>query len=221
MEHTETEFDEQYHEAEDAYRQSVFPLHDKERRLQEMIRGDVSLSEEERQKRYLSGYTQIETEFEQLANDHGRAYFEDRRTLEKTLYEGTGDKFGEYLASMADKPDEKLPEILSAAQRSKQPDLARAVAAVAHERNLFGVFQKWADSEPETADALARLRSLPDEDRFRTRTLALKPPRADMAALTPTHEDRERARQEAAVEAAPREAFFGPAVPRQVGGRFS
>jgi hypothetical protein len=75
--------------------------------------------------------------------------------------------------------------------------------------------------EPETADALARLRSLPDEDRFRTRTLALKPPRADMAALTPTHEDRERARQEAAVEAAPREAFFGPTVPRQVGSRRS
>ncbi len=218
---TETEFDEQYHEAEDAYRQSVFPLHDKERALQEMIRQDVSLTDEERQKRYLSGYEQIATEFEQLANDHGRAYFEDRRTLEKTIYEGTGEKFGQYLAEMADKPDEKLSEILNAAQRSKQPDLARAVAAGAHERNLFGVFKKWADSEPETADALARLRSLPDEDRFRTRTLALKPPRADMAALTPTHADHESARKAAAMEAAPREAFFGPTVPRQVGSRRS
>ncbi len=69
-----TEFDEKYHEAEDAYRERVFPLHDKERRLQEMIREDVSLTDEERQRQYLSGYKQLEEEFEQLANDHGRAH---------------------------------------------------------------------------------------------------------------------------------------------------
>jgi hypothetical protein len=147
-----------------------------------------------------------------------------RRSLQDGPNPGTVRRRREVedLADLADKPDEKLSEILNTATRSGQPALARAVAAVAHERSLLGVFQKWADSEPETADALARLRSLPDEDRFRTRTLALKPPKADMAALTPAPEDHERARRQAAVEAAPRQAFFGPpAVPRQVGSRRS
>lgn len=225
------EFNEQYHEMEERYRSKVYPLHEQERRLREFLRMDVTMEPEDKQRAYMQGWNEINAKFEELANDFGRRFDNDRLALEEKIHKGTGKAFGEHLASLSSTPDEKLDELLTTAERTGQKDLARAVAATALTRSKFGVaecavFHRWADSDPELADALKRHRTLPPENRFLDRTLAIRPPRADAESLQSTQVDWDLHYEEQRRKEADRNRFFNlpkygsPENPiRQVGGR--
>lgn len=222
---TKREFDEKYLEAEEKYRSKVIPLHHEERALREGLRKDMSLTPEEKQEKYRQGYQRLNEKFEKLANEFGSEFNSDRLALEEKIHAGIGKAFSEHLASLSGVHDERLPELLSTAQRTRQEDLARAVAQTALSRNQFGVFQQWADSNPELASALKRHRSLPPYERFLDRTLAMRPPKAYAEGLQATAEDeREYFEREREKEAA-RKRFFNlpeygsPENPRRQVGR--
>lgn len=211
-------FDEKYLKMEADYQEKAIALHKKNERIQAGIRQDLGATPEEREERYMKAYESLNEEFEKLANTHALAVTEDRRELEKTVNAGTGERFSEHLTALANVPDGKLEEMMKTARRTGQKDLARAIAHTALDRNRFGVFEEWAAANPETADALTRLRSIPDLDRLRTRTLALRPFKASPQSLTPTQEDRERVANAETSKEASKAAFFNRPR-RQVGSR--
>lgn len=107
---------------------------------------------------------------------------------------------------------------MEAVDEVREKELERAAAITAHERQGYSeLFEDWASRNPKTADALARLRGLPDLDRLRTRTLAMRPFKADLLALTPKQEDRDRAANANAAKEAGTAAFFN--LPRRRVGR--
>ncbi len=126
---------------------------------------------------------------------------------------------------MANVPDERLESLMNTATRSGQEELARAIAASAYERggSASTIFNSWAEAKPERAAALERIKGTPGASQFYTRTkLAMTPPKAALGDLMPTAEDeRKAAEAEAASNVTKYAEFFGPTVPRQVGGRFS
>jgi hypothetical protein len=221
---TEENMHPDYHERETRFRDQAATLWDKESNARAQIRTDVSLSEEERMDRYIAVYGGLEKTLDELSGEIGRE--EGKAILEatETLYGGgAGKKFSEHLASVANVPDERLSSLMATATRSGQGELARAVALTAYERGERGLFNSWAESNPERAAALERIKGTPGAEQFYTRTkLAMRPPKAALADLIPTPEDeRMAAEAEAASNVTKYAAFFGPTVPRQVGGRRS
>jgi hypothetical protein len=212
------QFDPQFVKQEQEFRKRAERLHKMEREARAKIRADVGADDDTRQTRYMKRWQELNEEFERMANEHGKWFYDTQRALDEKIHKGTGEKFSEHLTALANTSDEKLPELLSTAQRTGQKDLARAVAQTALERRQLGIFQTWADSEPELAEALKRRRSLPEDKRFLDRTLTMRPFKADMTSLTPTPEDHDRAaREETAAEAQKRQFFGFPR--RQVGSR--
>ncbi len=211
-----------YLERETRFRDQAAKLWDAEAAARAQIRTDVSLSEEERLDRYIPAYRELEKTLDELSGEIGRE--EGKAILEatETLYGGgAGKKFSEHLASVANVPDERLEALMNTAVRSGQGELARAVALTAYERGERGLFSSWAESNPERAAALQRIKGTPGAEQFYTRTkLAMTPPKAALADLMPTAVDQRRAAEaEAAAKVTKYAAFFGPTVPRQVGSR--
>ncbi len=229
MEHTsEHRVDEEnmhpdYLERETRFRDQAAKLWNKEAAARTMIRTDVSLSEEERMDRYIPAYRELEKTLDELSGEIGREEGKAILAATETLYGGSGKKFSEHLASVANVPDERLEALMNTAVRSGQGELARAIAVSAYERGERTIFNSWAEANPERAAALARIKGTPGASQFYTRTkLAMTPPKAALADLMPTHEDeRMAAEAEAASNVTKYAAFFGPSVPRQVGGRRS
>jgi hypothetical protein len=213
-----------YLERETRFRDQAASLWDKESNARAQIRADLSLPEQARMDRYISAYSELEKTLDEISSALGREEGKAIQEATETLYGGGGGKkFSEHLASVASVADERLQPLMNTAVRSGQAELARAIAVSAYERGERTIFNSWAASHPERAAALERLTKTPGAEQMATRTrLAMTPPKAALQDLVPTHEDHERARQKAAMEAAPREAFFGPArMARQVGSRRS
>ncbi len=213
-----SEFHPSYHEAEEKFRAEASRLHSRNKDLQASIRKNVDTPLEAREEAYIEGYRGLSESFDQLANKFALSVEEDRRALEQTVYAGTGDKFSEHLTALANVPDQQLATLMATARRTGQRDLERAVAITSLERHIHSpLFEEWARGNPETADALTRLRGLPDSDRLRTRTLAMRPFKAAPEALTPKQEDHERAAGMNAAKEASKAAFFNR--PRRQAGR--
>ncbi len=156
----------------------------------------------------------------ELGREEGKAIL----AATETLYGGgSGKKFSEHLASVANVADERLQPLMNTAVRSGQEELARAIAVSAYERGERTIFNSWAEANPERAAALARIKGTPGAEQFYTRTkLAMRPPKAALQDLIPTPEDERRAAEAAAASNVAKYAeFFGPTVPRQVGSRRS
>ncbi len=229
MEHTsdhrvdEEQMHPDYRERETRFRDQAATLWDKESNARAAIRTDVSLSEEERMDRYIPAYRELEKTLDELSGEIGRE--EGKAILEatETLYGGgAGKKFSEHLASVANVPDERLEALMNTAMRSGQGELARAIAVSAYERGERGLFNSWAEANPERAAALERIKGTPGSAQFYTRTkLAMRPPKAALADLIPTPEDERRAAEAEAVAGMKYTEFFGQGVRRQVGGRVS
>jgi hypothetical protein len=229
MEHTfdhrvdEEQMHPDYLERETRFRDQAASLWDKESNARAQIRTDVSLSEEERMDQYIAVYGGLEKTLDELSGELGREEGKAILAATETLHGGAGKKFSEHLASVANVPDERLESLMATATRSGQGELARAVALTAYERGERGLFNSWAEANPERAAALARIKGTPGSAQFYTRTkLAMRPPKAALADLIPTPEDERRAAEaEAASKVTKYAAFFGPTVPRQVGSRRS
>ena len=213
------EFDPKYHEAEDKFRMEATRLHEQNDAIQADIRRDVDLPDERREESYIASYKGISGSFDKLANTFAGTVEEDRRALAETVYAGTGDKFSEHLTALANVPDAQLSTLIATAGRTGQKDLERAVALTSLERHGHSpLFEEWAQANTETADALKRLRGLPDSDRLRTRTLAMRPFKASARALEPKPEDKDRVSSHAASQEAAKAAFFNRPR-RQIGRR--
>jgi len=213
-----------YHERETRFRDQAAKLWDKESNARAAIRTDVSLSEEARMDAYIPAYRELEKTLDELSGELGREEGKAIQEATETLYGGgSGKKFSEHLASVANVPDERLESLMNTAVRSGQGELARAIAVSAYERGERGLFNSWASSHPERAAALARISGTPGAEQMATRTrLAMTPPKAALQDLIPTPEDERRAAEaEAASNVTKYAEFFGPTVPRQVGSRRS
>lgn len=212
-----------YLERETRFRDQAAKLWDKEGAARTMIRTDVSLSEEERMDQYIAVYGGLEKTLDELSGEIGREEGKAVQEATETLYGGSGKKFSEHLASVANVPDERLESLMNTATRSGQEELARAIAVSAYERGERGLFNRWAEANPERAAALERIKGTPGAEQFYTRTkLAMRPPKAALGDLMPTAEDERRAAEaEAASNVTKYAEFFGPTVRRQVGGRVS
>ncbi len=215
-----------YHERETRFRDQAAKLWDKESNVRAQIRTEIGLTEEERMDRYIKAYSGLEERLDEFSSELGRE--EGKAILEatETLYGGSGKKFPEHLASVANVPDDGLQALMNTAVRSGQGELARAIAVSAYERggSASGLFNSWASSHPERAAALERIQGTPGAEQMATRTkLAMTPPRAELSDLIPTPADERRAAEaEAASNVTKYAAFFGPThVRRQVGGRRS
>jgi hypothetical protein len=214
-----------YHERETRFRDQAAQLWDKESNARAAIRTDVGLSEEERMDRYIAVYGGLEKTLDELSGELGREEGKAILAATETLYGGgSGKKFSEHLASVANVADERLQPLMNTAVRSGQGELARAIAVSAYERGERTIFNSWASAHPERAAALERLTKTPGAEQMATRTkLAMRPPKAALADLIPTDEDeRKAAEKKAASDMTKYAQFFGPArTPRQVGSRRS
>jgi hypothetical protein len=219
---TEENFHPDYHERETRFRDSAAKLWDAEGAARAQIRTDVSLTEEERMDRYIKAYSGLEERLDELSGELGREEGQAIVAATELLYGPAGKQFSEHLTSVANVPDDGLAGLMNTATRSGQAELARAIAVSAYERGEHGLFNSWAESNPERAAALARIKGTPGAEQFYTRTkLAMRPPRAELSDLIPTPADERRAAEEReAANVTKYAAFFGPThVRRQVGGR--
>jgi hypothetical protein len=212
-----------YREKESSFREEAGKLWTEEQAARERIRSDVNLSEEERADAYMAAYQGLETKLETLSGQFGRDVGKDVQEATQTLYAGSGEKFSEHLASVANVPDERLEQLMNTAVRSGQEELARAIAVTAYERGERAVFNRWAEANPERAAAIERLKGTPGSEQLYTRTArTMRPPKANIEDLLPTLEDERKAREAEAAKNQPREEFFGPSgARRQVGSRVS
>ncbi len=207
-----------YRTEEEGFRKRAMSFIDAERELRERIRSDVDATPDERQEAYMGGYEKIEAGFSRAADDFGSRIGKTISESREKVFTGRGEGFSGHLIQASSMPKEKLPELMAVARRTGQQDLQQAVAMVAHERHMFPLFNEWAASEPERAEALRRLRGTPGSEQFYARTtLAMKPPRADSQGLEPTQADRDQAEDLARRKAAPRQQFFN--LPRRQIGR--
>lgn len=212
----------EYLERETRFRDQAGKLWDRESNVRAQIRTDASLSEEERMDRYMAAYAGLERTLDELSDEIGREEGGAILKATNTLFGGgSGKKFAEHLASVANVPDERLESFMNIATRSGQGELARAVAVSAYERGEHGLFNSWVESNPERAEALKRIKGTPGAEQFYTRTKrAMTPPKAELSDLMPTPADERRAAEEREAASVTKWAeFFGPTVPRQVGSR--
>lgn len=208
----------EYRQAERDYREKARHLWTENEAAKKAARSQVEATPEERQDAYMQRYQQkIAPVFDKLASDFVAQIMGPRGEDEKLLTQGVGERFSDHLIAISGKPDAELPALMKTARRTGQKDLVRAVAQVALDRNQFGLFKQWAESEPELADALKRVRTTPDAEQLATRTNAMRPPKASPEALEPTAADKERAASAPAAEEASRAAFFNR--PRSIVGR--
>lgn len=213
-----------YRAKEDAFRTAAAKLWDEESAARARIRANVGLSEEQRMDAYMQAYKGLEEKLDGLANDLGREVGKSIQEATETLYAGAGAKFSEHLASVTNVPDERLEALMNTATRSGQEELARAVAAVAYERGQRGLFERWAEANPDRGAAIERIKGTPGGEQFYARTaLAMRLPKAGLSGLVPTTEDHRKAAEAEAARNRPRAEFFGPssAVRRQAGRRVS
>jgi len=212
-----------YAERETRFRDQAAKLWDKESNARAQIRTDVSLSEEARMDAYISAFRELEKTLDELSGELGREEGKAIQEATETLYGAAGKQFSEHLTSVANVPDDGLQALMNTATRSGQGELARAVAVSAYERGERTIFNSWAEANPERAAALERIKGTPGAEQFYTRTkLAMRPPKAALQDLIPTHEDeRKAAEKKAASDMTKYAEFFGPTVPRQVGRRRS
>jgi hypothetical protein len=218
----EEQMHEDYRSKESAFREEAGKLWTEEQAARERIRSNVNLSEEERADAYMEAYSGLEKRLGTLSEEFGRGVGKDVQEATQTLYAGAGEKFSEHLTSVANVPDERLGQLMSTAIRSGQEELARAIAVTAYERGERSLFNRWAEANPERAAAIERLKGTPGSEQLFTRTArTMRPPKANIEDLMPTHEDERKAREAEAAKNLPREEFFGPQVRRQVGSRVS
>jgi hypothetical protein len=214
----ERDMDPEFKSAEEEYRNQAGKLWTEAEELKKRTRRKVDATPEERLGEYMAEYQSINTSFEKLADGFAQRVESQRRADKRLLQEGVGEKFTDHVIALASKPAEELDLIMQAAKRTSQQDLARACAQVALDKQRYRLFEQWAEGEPELAAAMKRLRTTPNLDQLRTRTLAMRPPRADAGVLEPTQEDRDRVVSHKAAQEAARASFFG--LPRrQVGSR--
>jgi len=208
-----------YREKEGTFRDEAAKLWTEEATVRERIRGAAELSAEERQDAYRARYGELERRFEGLREKFSKDVSSEVLEAQETLNRGTGSRFSEHLTAVSSIRDEKLGEIM--ARRSGQEDLERAVAITAYERGVRPVWQSWAESDPERAEAVKLLRGVPGAEQFSTRTRTMRPPRAEEVDLEPTADDVEAQQRTAEEASAARKAFFSgrPFIPRRQVGR--
>lgn len=216
----ESRMSKDYLAAEKEYRERGKRLWEKNEELKKTVRSKLDLTPEQRLDEYMQLYQRdISTPFNKMASEFFFQTMKPRGEDERLLSQGVGEKFSDHLIALADKPVEELSAIMQTAQRTGEKDLVRAVAQVAIDKNHFGLYNQWAASEPELAEALKRVRSTPDPEQVETRANAARPPKASPDALQPTQVDFDRAKQAETArklaEEQQRRGFFG--ITRHVG----
>ena len=215
----EKNMSEEYREAEALYRKQAARLWDLNEELKKETRARIDDEPEERLDHYRQRYEQgIEREFQKGASEFisgiAGPLGKDRRLLQESV----GASFANHVIALAPRSTEELERVMQTAQRTGEEDLARAVAQVALDRQHYGLFERWASSEPELAAAMRRIRSTPGPEQLAVRTNAMKPPKAAPESLQPAAEDFERAESVKTSQEAARARFFN--LPRrQVGSR--
>lgn len=199
------EFDARYHEQERELEDKQREILERGEALRAEISNQVDLTNEERADTYMAGHAELTRELQDAADALIGNVESEREELERKVHEGAGERFAQYLIELADKSEEELRPLMQTALRTGQGDLARAIAQTAYEKNLSsitgGMFAQWAQSNPEAAQALERLHSLPPSDRLEDRAKGRAwVPKADLRSLMPTPEALERARRVAAAE---------------------
>jgi len=220
----EEQFHPDYAERETRFRDQAAKLWDKESNVRAQIRTEIGLTEEERMDRYIKAYSGLEERLDALSSELGLQEGKAILQATETLYGAAGKQFSEHLTSVANVPDERLQALMNTAVRSGQEELGRAIAVTAYERGEHTIFNSWAESNPERAAALERIKGTPGAEQMATRTrLAMTPPKAELSDLIPTPADERRAAEKkAAADMTKYAEFFGPThVRRQVGGRVS
>lgn len=214
-------FDKEYMESEAKLEQQMSRTYQQVAEKKAQLRRNVELTEEEREERFATWYEPIGKNLYDASCEHIGRWDSLRTDLERQIHEGTGERFADHLTRVSEMPTEKLDELMATAQRTGQPELEQAIAEVALTRMRTGVFDRWAERNPERAAAIRRLHTLPDTDRLVTRAQARSSvPNANFSGLEPTAEDHERAAADKAIAESQRNQKLG--IPRrQVGRRIS
>jgi hypothetical protein len=215
--------DQEYLKAEAQLEKRMAQLYQQVNEKKAEIRRNVDLTDEERQERFANWYRDLGKGLEDEASRFVATWDNLRYDLERQIHEGTGERFADHLTRVSEMPTEKLDELMATAQRTGQTELEQAVAEVALTRMRHGVFNKWAERNPNRAAAIARLHNLPETDRVISRANARSSvPNASFEALTPTEEDIERAASDKRRHEAERQRYLrSPKIKRQVGSRIT
>jgi hypothetical protein len=225
----EKQMHESYRERERAFCTAASKLWDEEAQLRARIRENTNLTGDERLDAYKEGFEGLSQRFGALVEGFSRDVSARVVAAEKTLFADKNELFSQALMLAANTPDDRLESALNAARRSGLEDLQAALAQTAYERSPSRrpkIFQAWAESNPERAEALETIGRTPGPVQLHDRSeRAMRPPKASPSDLEPTPADqRERAEEQAKAKAG-REAFFGGAskmLPqRRVGRRVS
>jgi hypothetical protein len=184
-------FDRQYVEAEAELERQMTLAYQNSQNIQQHIRRQENLTDEQREQRYIERFTPIAENLDNAATAFVGFWENQRSELAKKVHEGTGERFADHVGRVSELPDEKLGEVMETAIRTGQDDLAQAAAEVALTRQGYSrIFNAWAERNPERAQALKRLHSLPDPERLVTRASArAQVPPASPEALKPRQED--------------------------------
>jgi hypothetical protein len=184
-------FDRQYVEAEAELERQMTLAYQSSQNIQQQIRCQENLTDEQREQRYIERFIPIAENLDNAASAFVGFWENQRSELAKKVHEGTGERFADHVGRVSELPDEKLGEVMETAIRTGQDDLAQAVAEVSLTRQGYSqLFNGWAALNPERAEALKRLHSLPDRERLITRANArAQVPPASPEAFKPTQED--------------------------------
>jgi hypothetical protein len=215
-------FDRQYVEADAELERQLTLAYQSSQNIQRQIRRQENLTDEEREQRYVERFAPIAQNLDNAASTFVGFWENQRSELTKKVHEAVGDRFADHVARVSEMPDEKLDEVMATAIRTGQADLAQAVAEVSLTRQGYSqLFNEWAERNPERAQALQRLHSLPDPERLVTRASArAQVPAASPESLKPRQEDIEfvqRGKTQAAAQE--REDRTRPRLIRRVGSR--
>jgi hypothetical protein len=184
-------FDRQYVEAEAELERQMTLAYQSSQNIQQQIRRQENLTDEQREERYIQQFGPVAKNLDKAASTFVGFWENQRSELTKKVHEAVSDRFADHVARVSEMPDEQLGEVMETAVRTGQDDLAQAVAEVSLTRQGYSqVFNGWAARNPERANALKRLHSLPDPDRLVTRANArAQVPPASPEALQPKQED--------------------------------
>jgi hypothetical protein len=213
--------DTEYLEAEAQLEKRMAQLYQQVNEKKAQLRRQVDLTDEERQEKFAAWYQDLGKGLNDAASHFVGRWESLRDDLTRQVHQGTGERFADHLTRVSELDDSKLDEVMDVAQRTGQAELEQAVAEVALTRMRHGVFNRWAERNPDRAAALQRLHNLPPTERVVNRATARSSvPNATFDGLTPTEEDRQRAASDKAIAESQRKQKLG--LPkRQVGRRIS
>src|SRR5829696_6274108 len=173
----ESGMDRTYLQAEARWRGEAERFYRREMELRAKVKRSLDLDDEGRAMVYMVEHERIVEDFQRSADAFTNGWLDQRRRAYQAVYENRTDGFRDAVLRASGMEEAELGRTLNIAMRSGQRDLAAAVAQVALERNLFGIFDRWGRENPQAAKNLQILRRTPGYSQMETRVhKAMKPP---------------------------------------------